>query len=87
MRGLGQRGEYVGGLVHPVPQFTGVGKHLAQRAQNPSAPSLMARVGTRMPQQAQPTQQVRPGAGRLAASGGKGDQFLGAISADSDDDQ
>lgn len=74
LRALGERGEHVGGLVHPAPLLDGVGEHLPQRGREPEC--TVAGGERRFRRLSWP----RRNAGRLTPRTGGGIAGVGAVS-------
>ena len=85
--GLGQRVEHVGDLVEPAALFSGLGEHVAQRGPEPERTVTDREHRSAHPAARAAAEQIGPGLGGLALTVIERDQLLGAIRADTDDDQ
>ncbi len=87
LHGLGQGVDDVGRLVHPAALRPGFGEHLAQRPPEPEGAVADSEHRCPHPAPAEVAQQVGPRLSRLPVAVADGDQLLGAIGADTHDDQ
>jgi hypothetical protein len=87
MRRLRQRGKNIRDLVEPAALLSVGGEHLAQRTPEPERAVAHRQDWGAHPATFRVAQQVRPGPGRLPMPVTQGDQLLGAVRADPDQDQ
>jgi hypothetical protein len=85
--GPGQRVEHGGNLVEPAALFSGLGEHVAQRGPEPERTVTDREHRSAHPAALAAAEQIGPGLGGLALTVIERDQLLGAIRADTDDDQ
>ena len=78
---------YVRSLVHPTPLFFGGREDVPEGGPEAERPVAHGQHGAGQAPLAQAAQQGRPGLLRLPVAVGQGDQLLGAVGADADDDQ
>jgi hypothetical protein len=87
MGGLRQCTKNVGDLVKPTALLSGLREHLPQRAPEPECAVAHGQDRGAHPAPGAVAEQVRPGLGGLPVPVGERDEFLAAISADTDYDQ